>query len=181
MCSEMYEMWTAIGTVGAVVVALVVALTQAAVVIVLGVKRRYLARRKVASLVSAWVEHSYGPNSSGEYYRRTVSLHLANESDEPVFRVEVLCGIETEHGTIQLGPLAAPRMIPVLPPKRKFTYDITMGMLGFGDFAHDSFWGLIPKVGFRVGRQSRRRPVSPTPRSAGGRLGEDTSRRYRGS
>lgn len=66
MCSEMYEMWTAIGTVGAVVVALVVALTQAAVAIVLGVKRRYLARRKVASLVSAWVEHSYGPSPSGE-------------------------------------------------------------------------------------------------------------------
>lgn len=149
MGPDVYEMWTAIGTVGAVVVALVVALTQAAVVIVLGVKRRYLARRKVASLVSAWVEHSYGPNSSGEYYRRTVSLHLANESDEPVFRVEVLCGIETEHGTIQLGPLAAPRIIPVLPPKREFTYDITMGMLGFGDFAHDSFRGLVAKIGFR--------------------------------
>ena len=68
----------------------------------------------------------------------------------------------------------------MLPPKREFTYDITMGMLGFGDFAHDSFWGLIPKVGFRVGRQSRRRDVSPTPRRGGGRLGEDPSRRYRG-
>lgn len=149
MTPEDYEMWTAIGTVGAVVVALAVALTQATVAIVLGVRRRHLARRKVASLVSAWVEHSYTPSPSGEYYRRTVSLHLANESDEPVFRVEVLCGIETEHGTIQLGPLSAPRVIPVLPPKREFTYDVTMGMLGFGDFAHDSFRGLVAEVGFR--------------------------------
>lgn len=124
-------MWTAIGTVGSVV-ALAVALTQATVAIVLGGRRRHLARRKVASLVSAWVEHLYTPSPSGEYYRRTVSLHLDNESDEPVFRVEVLCGIETEHGTIQLGPLEAPSH-PVPLPKREFTYDVTMGMLGFGE------------------------------------------------
>ena len=142
-------MWTAIGTVAAVVVALAVALTQATVSIVLGAKRRRLAREKSASLVSAWIEHAYAPNASGEYYRRTVSLHLANESDEPVFRVEVLCGIETERGIIQLGPLAAPSVIPVLPPKREFMYDITMGMLGFGDFAHDSFRGLVAEVNFR--------------------------------
>ena len=149
MTPEAYDMWTAIGTLGALVVALAVALTQAMVAIVLGVRRRRLARRKVASLVSAWVEHSYTPSPSGEYYRRTVSLHLANESDEPVFRWEVLCGSETDDGTIQLGPLAATRIIPVLPPKREFTYDVTIGMLGFGDFAHDSFRGLVAKVGFR--------------------------------
>lgn len=155
MALEDYELWTAIGTVGAVVVALAVALTQATVAIVLGVRRRRLARRKVASLVSAWVEHSYTQSSSGEYYRRTVSLHLANESDEPVFKVEVLCGIETEQGTIQLGPLSAPSVIPVLPPRREFTYDVTMGMLGFGDFAHDSFRGLVAEVGFRDHENTR--------------------------
>lgn len=144
-----YEMWTTIGTVAAVVVALAVALTQAAAAIVLSIQRRRLARRKVASLVSAWVEHSYAASPSGEYYRRSVSLRLANESDEPVFRVEVLCGIETDQGTIQVGPLSAPRVIPVLPPRREFTYDITMGMLGFGDFAHDSFRGLVAEVSFR--------------------------------
>ena len=48
MTPEDYEMWTAIGTVGAVVVALAVALTQATVAIVLGVRRRHLARRKGA-------------------------------------------------------------------------------------------------------------------------------------
>lgn len=144
-----YGYWTAVGTIGAVVVALLLALAQAVVAIVLSVKRRRLARRKVASLVSAWVEHAYTPSSNGDYYRRTVSLHLANESDEPVFKVEILCGIVTEDGTIQLGPLAAPRVIPVLPPKREFVYDVTMGMLGFGEYAHDTFRGLVAGVGFR--------------------------------
>ena len=79
-------------------------------------------------------------------------MHLANESDEPVFRVELLCGIQTEKGPIQLGPLSAPPIIPVLPAKREFTYDITMGLLGFGDFAHDSFRGLVARVAFRDGK-----------------------------
>ncbi|WP_159808975.1 hypothetical protein [Cellulomonas citrea] len=130
-------------------VALVVALTQATIAIVLGVKRQRLARRKVASLVSTWVEHAYVPSPAADYYRRTVVLHIANESDEPVFKVEALCGIETERGTIQVGPLSAPRVIPVLPPKREFAYDVTMGMLGFGDFAHDAFRGLVAEIAFR--------------------------------
>ena len=142
-------MWTTIGTVGAVVVALAIALTQAGVAIVLSILQRRQARRKVGSLVSAWVEHEYAPSSSGEYYQRTVFLHLASESDEPVFRVELLCGIQTEKGPIQLGPLSAPPVIPVLPAKREFTYDIAMGLLGFGDFAHDSFRGLVARVAFR--------------------------------
>lgn len=53
MSAENYEMWTTIGTVGAVVVALAIALTQAGVAIVLSILQRRQARRKVASLVSA--------------------------------------------------------------------------------------------------------------------------------
>ncbi|MCQ9385880.1 hypothetical protein NQ038_02150 [Brevibacterium sp. 50QC2O2] len=143
-----YDYWTTIGTVGAVVVALVVALCQATVAIVISVRRRIFARRKVASLVSAWLEHSYSPSADGDYYQRSVYLHLANESDEPVFKAEVTCGIETGDGVIRLGPLSAPRVIPVLPPKREFVYDVTMGMLGFGEFAHDAFRGLVAEVVF---------------------------------
>ncbi len=150
-----YEFWTTAGTVGAVLVALGIALTQATVTIVISIRRRRLGRRKVASLVSAWIEHKYDPSPNGAYYRRTVSLHLANESDEPVYRIEVICGIETEHGTIRLGPLAAPRVLPVLPPKREFEYDITMGMLGFGDFAQDFFRGLVAEVEFRDSEDKR--------------------------
>lgn len=149
MSSDDYGFWTAVGTVGAVVVALLVALTQATVAIVISIRRRSLARRKVASLVSAWLEHAYLPSKEGTYYRRSVSLRVANESDEPVFNVEVTCGIQTEDGVIRVGPLAAPRVIPVLPPRREFVYDVTMGMLGFGQFAHDSFRGLVAEVGFR--------------------------------
>ncbi|MGP7960678.1 hypothetical protein ACTVCO_07695 [Sanguibacter sp. A247] len=144
-----YEMWTAIGTVAAVVVALGVAVAQLTVGIFLSIRRRRLSRRKVASLISAWLEHVYTSSPSGEYYRRSVVLHVANEADEPVFKVEALCGVESRGGTIQLGPLAAPRSIPVLPPKREFTYDVTMGFLGFGDYAHESFRGLVAKVEFR--------------------------------
>lgn len=144
-----YAQWTAIGTVGAAALALILALIQAGIAIVLSVRRRRAARRKVASLVSAWVERTYAPSPNGDYYRRTVLLHLANESDEPVFKVEVMCGLGTEHGPIQLGPLSAPRIIPVLPPKREFVYDVTMGYLGFGEFAHDTFRGLVTEVGFR--------------------------------
>lgn len=148
MTVQDHELWTALGTVAAVVVALIVALTQATVAIVVSIRRRFLTRRKVASLVSAWIEHTYAPNGSGEYYRRTVKLHIANESDEPVFNVEALCGVQTEHGVVQLGPLAAPRVIPTLPPRREFVYDVTMGMLGFGEYAHDSFNSLLAEIEF---------------------------------
>lgn len=143
-----YEFWTAVGTVSAVVVALAIALVQASVALIAGRRRRAAERRKVASLVSAWIEHEYTPSQDGDYYKRNVTLHLANESDEPVFRIEVLCGVESEGGVIQLGPLAAPRIIPVLPPRREFTFDVTMGMLGFWDFAHDAFRGLVAEVSF---------------------------------
>lgn len=149
MSPENYDFWTSVGTVGAVVVALLVALTQATVAIVISIRRNLLARRKVASLVSAWLEHVYLPSEEGTYYRRSVTLRVANESDEPVFNVEVTCGIETEDGVIRVGPLAAPRVIPILPPKREFVYDVTMGMLGFGQFAQESFRGLVAEVGFR--------------------------------
>jgi hypothetical protein len=149
MSPENYDFWTSVGTVGAVVVALLVALTQATVAIVISIRRNSLARRKVASLVSAWLDHEYLPSEEGTYYRRSVTLRIANESDEPVFNVEVTCGIETEGGVIRVGPLAAPRVIPILPPKREFVYDVTMGMLGFGQFAHDSFRGLVAEIGFR--------------------------------
>lgn len=155
MSPDSYELWTAVGTVGAVVVALVVALTQATVAIVISIRRNSLARRKVASLVSAWLEHVYIPSEEGTYYRRSVTLRVANESDEPVFNVEVTCGIETEAGVIRVGPLAAPRVIPILPPKREFVYDVTMGMLGFGQFAHDSFHGLVAEVDFRDHQDAR--------------------------
>lgn len=155
MSPDRYDFWTAIGTVGAVAVALSVAIVQATVALTLSIRRRSLARRKVASLVSAWVEHEYIPSASGEFYRRRVSLHLANESDEPVFKVEVLCGVSTGNGTVQLGPLAAPRVIPTLPPKREFVYDVTMGMLGFGEFAHDAFHGLVAEVAFRDHEEKR--------------------------
>lgn len=149
MQPTVFEIWTTIGTVGAVVVALLVALVQATVAIALAINRRSRARRKVASLVSAWIEHEYKPSNEGSYYRRTVTLHIANESDEPVFDIQVVNGIEAPDSTIRLGPLSAPRIIPVLPPKREFVYDVTTGMLGFGNLAHDAFNQFVAELTFR--------------------------------
>lgn len=149
MSSSTYDLWTAIGTVGAVVVALVIALVQGGVALRRRRQERKLAREKVVSLVSAWIETTYRPSIGGDYYQRSVTLHLANESDEPVFKVEVLCGIATENGVIQVGPIAAPRIIPVLPPQQEFKYDITMGILAFGPVANDAFRALVAEVGFR--------------------------------
>lgn len=48
-----YELWTAVGTVAAVVVALLIALTQAIVAITLAIRRGRQARRRVATLISS--------------------------------------------------------------------------------------------------------------------------------
>ncbi|WP_312349945.1 hypothetical protein [Actinomyces sp.] len=108
-----------------------------------------MARKSVASLVSAWIETTYEPSADADYNRRSVTPHLANEANEPVFNVEVICGIATENGVVQAGPIEAPRIIPVLPPRHEFTYGVTMGILAFGPVANEAFRTLVARVGFR--------------------------------
>lgn len=148
MSNISYEYWTAIGTLSSALLALTIALTQAGVAIYSGIKRKNTERLKTASLIFAWIEHRYEPNSTGEYYRRSVILHLANESDEPVFNVSAVCGVSHQGTYVQLGPLAAPTRIPALPAKREFTYDVTTGFLAFGTLSHDSLNGLVARVSF---------------------------------
>ncbi|MDO4761286.1 MAG: hypothetical protein Q4A31_05155 [Corynebacterium sp.] len=144
-----YNFWSAVGTVGAVIVALGIAAAQGLANSRRQKKERELARLRVATLVNSWVDLSYFPNETGEYYRRKVELHLANESDEPVFNVEVRCGIKSPQGYVRVGPLSAPNVIPVLPPKREFVFDITSGFMAFGLFAHETFNLLVSSVYFQ--------------------------------
>jgi len=88
-------------------------------------------RTAVASLVSTWIVDEYAPDPARHSYRRTVTLHVANESSEPVFNstVSVYLGDESR----LIGPLGAPSPIPVIPPRRELTWDITTGVQAFSD------------------------------------------------
>lgn len=88
------------------------------------------SRRAVASLVSSWVEARYEPSRDGNNYTQRGTLFVANESNEPVFDVHVSVGVGSP--VVQLGPLAAPVPLPVLPPRRTRQWDISSGLLAYG-------------------------------------------------
>lgn len=113
VAGSIWDVFAAVGTVGATVVALWLAF-------------RALGRERgaVARLVSAWVEERYEPREDTPAYRRKAAVHIGNESDEPVFnaRASVLAG---EQGT-RLGPLSLPDVIPVVPQRRSLSFDISV-------------------------------------------------------
>lgn len=135
--AKWWDAWQAFGTVGAVAIALLLALYE-------GVRARRAERAlasereqrlksdrfATAALVSAWIETQYEPSRDGTHYLRRGTLHLANESNEPVFDVHVVVGVGQP--VVQLGPLAVPTPIPVLPPRRHRSWDISLGLLAFG-------------------------------------------------
>ncbi|BAU94329.1 hypothetical protein N24_0067 [Corynebacterium suranareeae] len=127
--------WTdtfqALGTVGAVAVALGIAVVD---FFQNTRERRALeaeAKNKTAGLVSAWVETTYEPAPSGKRYDKISHLFISNESDEPVFDVSV--DVALENPFRQIGPLSVPVPVPTLPPRRERKFDISSGLL-----AHDS-------------------------------------------
>ena len=135
--SSVWDALTAVGTVGATVIALGLA--------VVGWWR---GRTSGARLVSAWVTDDYEPVVQDDHYRRRVILHVANESDEPAFdaHVSVIVGASA----VPLGPLSAPSPIAVLPPRRELTFDLSVPLL-----AHDNSWNprAIVSFGDRAGRR----------------------------
>lgn len=135
--AKWWDAWQAFGTVGAVTIAILLALFE-------GVRARraesaLASERKqrlqsdrlaTAALVSAWVETKYVPAPGGRYYLRRGTLHVSNESNEPVFNVHVVVGVGQP--IVQIGPLAVSAPIPVLPPRRHRSWDISLGLLGYG-------------------------------------------------
>ena len=121
--SVSWDLWTvlsAVGTVGATLVALGLAL------------RTWVQERDAtARFVSAWVTDDYQPRADGSSYRREVHIHVANESNEPVFNAMVSVHVGREK--TPLGPLAAPAPISVIPPRRELVFDISVPLLAHSD------------------------------------------------
>jgi len=117
---DLWTVLTAVGTVGATLVALVLAL-------------RSWAQEKdaTARFVSAWVTDDYRPRENGASYKRVVRLHIANESNEPVFNGMV--NVHVGRDATPLGPLAAPAPISVIPPRRELVFDISVPLLAHAD------------------------------------------------
>jgi hypothetical protein len=132
--AEWWDAWQAFGTVGATVVAVVLGLAGSvqgrkaqAALKEERAERASAERLAAASLVSAWIESEYIGSDQGRQYRRQDILYAANESNEPVFDVHILVG--ADHPRVQVGPLAAPETIPVLPARSKRSWDISLGLL----------------------------------------------------
>lgn len=119
---DLWTVLTALGTVGATLVAVVLALRAA-----------LRDKAVTARVVAAWVTDDYQPHSDGSSYRRTTHVHIANEGDEPVFdaRVNVVIGRDQT----PIGPLSVPMPISVLPPRRELVFDISTPLL-----AHTDSW-----------------------------------------
>lgn len=123
---DLWTVLTAVGTVGATLVALVLAL------------RAWTQEKDAtARFVSAWITDEYQPRSDGSSYKRVVHLHVANESNEPVFNAMV--NVHIGRDSTPLGPLAAPALISVIPQRRELVFDISVPLL-----AHADSW--YPKV-----------------------------------
>ncbi|WP_449407166.1 hypothetical protein [Microbacterium maritypicum] len=90
-------------------------------------------RVAVASLVTAWITDAYAYDAEAASYVRTVTLHVANESNEPV--VNVTIGVHLDDEARLIGPLSTPSPIPVIPPRREFQWDITTGVRAYDDNA----------------------------------------------
>ncbi len=135
-----WDIWgvlTAIGTVGAALVA-----------VLLGLGAWIRDKDVAARVVSAWVTDEYAPRPDGSSYKRKVVVHVANEGNEPVFaaRVNVLLG---RHRT-PVGPLAAPAPIAVIAPRRELAFDISTPLL-----AHSNSWSPLATLTFTDSRGKR--------------------------
>lgn len=119
---DLWAVFTAIGTVGATLVAIILAL------------RSWLQEKDAtARFVSTWVTDNYQPRDDGSAYKRIVQLHVANESNEPVFNAMV--NVHVGRDRTPLGPLAAPAPISVIPPRRELVFDVSVPLL-----AHPDSW-----------------------------------------
>lgn len=117
---DLWSMLTAVGTVGATLVATVLAF-------------RAWVNEKDASarFVSAWITDDYRPRDDGSSYEREVLLHVANESNEPVF--DAMVNVHIGPTSTPLGPLAAPAPISVIPPRRELVFDVSVPLLAHLD------------------------------------------------
>lgn len=131
-----WDALAALGTVLAVAVSLVLAV---AAWIKSSREAKKAAQRESevqARMVSAWVEAHVEPSPNGRRYVRHATLNMENQSEQPVFMVYVEVGIPQPNDTwLNLGPLAAPVPVRVLPPKTKRSWDISLALMTYGEAA----------------------------------------------
>lgn len=116
-----WDLWvvlTAIGTVGATIVATWLA-----------ARARTTERGAIARVVAAWITDDYTPRTDISAYQRTVRVHLANESNEPVYDIDVCVFLGPPY--FPVGPLAAPAQLSTIPPRRELVFDISIPLLAF--------------------------------------------------
>ena len=127
---DFWTVLTAIGTIGATIVALALAL-----------RSWFSERDATARVISAWVADEYRPRDDGVSYIRDATLHVANESDEPVFNAFI--NVHIGRDAIPIGPLAAPFPISVIPAHRELVFDISVPLL-----AHSGAWSPRAELTF---------------------------------
>lgn len=130
-----WDVLSAIGTIAAVLLSLVLALQSQhrskdlqETLDSERKEREFQERRRVASLVSAWTESTYIPSTDGTHYNRSVIAYVANFSSEPVFNVQAR--FFTGSSRIPIGPLSTPIEISVLPSSKTRHWDISIGLMG---------------------------------------------------
>ncbi len=132
-----WEAASALGTVGAVVVALLLAAGEGArarraerALAKERAEQRSDAEERQAGMVSAWVEIQATPSEDGSHYERKATVHVANESDRPVYNANVCIGVQNALDRwTPVGPLAVPLPLPVLASRSRQTWDITIPLL----------------------------------------------------
>lgn len=151
-----WEAATALGTVGAVAVALLLAWSESrrarrAEEALTDERASQLERLEEApsSMVSAWVEIEPTPSSQGTYYERRATVHVANESDRPVYNANVCIGVQNEPGRwTPVGPLAVPLPLPVLASRSRQSWDITLPLLACSIEAGNFMSGPTAAIAF---------------------------------
>ncbi len=135
--AEWWDAASAVGTVGAVVVALLLAVVERnrarRAEQELADERKSAADQReidLAAMVSAWIEIQPEPNPDGKHYVRRATVHVDNESDRPAYDGNVCVGVrQTARGWTRVGPLSVPLPLPVLAPHSRQSWDITLPLL----------------------------------------------------
>lgn len=128
--AKWWDAWQAIGTIAAVFAAVALASIDGFRLRRARKSSSESERRATASLVSAWVETTYERSSDRRNYIRRDVLHVANESNAPVFGVDIAVAIGEP--LVRVGPLAAYQPLAVLPPRHRRNWDISLGLLAYG-------------------------------------------------
>ncbi|OBA46590.1 hypothetical protein A5728_10285 [Kocuria sp. ICS0012] len=100
-------------------------------------------------MVSAWVEIEATPSEDGSHYERKATVHVANESDRPVYNANVCIGVQNSpRRWTPVGPLAVPLPLPVLASRSRQSWDITIPLLACSIEAGNVMSGPTAAIAF---------------------------------